>query len=259
MIHLLCNKASREAILKRHPSLVHEQEYPNGRGFTSLYIKANQLDQAWKLPEMNRVLPWRYREKPTRIKLYPTPANVAVNLLQESLSIPAYQKVQERVSRQFGGRCQVCGDAQLNARGRRISPRLYGTWLHTPHPNARRKLGMRELLGVANACDRCLDVLSVADARPCPRHPKSERRRAWERAFQTLAIHNHWNGAKTREEVLRITRQRRALDGIDWVHDLHWLTRHKLIRPEDLALSHTFIKKGYLLSERRYIVPPAVG
>lgn len=259
MIHLLCNKASREAILKKYSSLVREQEFPNGRGFTSLYIPGNRLDEAWKKPEVNRVLPWRYRERPTRIQLYPTPANVSVHVLQESLSVTAYQLIQEKVTRQFGGRCQVCGGAQLNGRGRRVSPRLYGTWLHTPHPNPRRRVGMRELLGVASVCDGCLDVLAVADARPCSGHPKSERKIAWQKAMQNLAIHNHWNAQKTRDEVTRTIRQRKPLDRIEWVHDVDWLVRQKLIKPGDLALSHAYIKRGYHLSDRRYVVPPAVA
>ena len=260
MIHLLCSKASREAILKKHPALIHEQEPPSGRGFTSLYIQDNQIDQAWRHPEVNRLLPWRYREKPTRIKLYPTPANESVNLLQESLSISTYQAIQEKVTRQFGGRCQVCGEAPVNTRGRRVSPRLYGTWLHTAHPNPRRQIGMRELLGVASVCNSCLDVLTVADARPCSGHPtKRDRKVAWQRALQSLAIHNHWSGKKTRDEVTRTIRQRKALDSVEWVHDVKWLVDQKLIRPTDLALSHAYIKKGYLLSERRYVVPPALS
>jgi hypothetical protein len=259
MIFLLCNKASREALLKKHCGLIREQAYPNGRGFTSVYIEDRDIERAWNLPEVNRALPWRYRAKPTQIRLYPTPAGVSVNVLQESLSVSVFQGIQEKVTRQFGGRCQICGSAQLNARERRISPRLYATWLHTPHPNPRRKVGMRELLGVASACDRCMDVLTVADARPCPGYPKKDRHMAWQKALQNLAIHNHWNGKQTRREVTRTIHNRKALDDIEWVHDLNWLVRQKLIASSDLALSHSFLKQGYLLSDRRYLMPPVLS
>jgi len=258
MVHLLCSTERANTLLKTHGELVHEGPPPDGRGFTSVYVEDRQIERAWQIDGVNRVLPWRFRQQPISARLYPVPVGVPANLLQEALSVSAYQKVQSKVARQFGGRCQVCGAARFNRKDRRISPLLYTTWTHTAHPNPARKTGMRELMGIACVCEDCRDMLSLADPRPCADHPKAQRKQAWQKAIQRLAIHNEWSAQTTRQAITQTIRKRRALDHRVWVHDLGWLVAHKLLEPSDLILSRPYLKADYRIEGQRFLVPPSL-
>jgi hypothetical protein len=258
IIYLPVGRKKASYLLNKFPELVKQEAEPDGRGFTSIYIPDGQLEKAWQSKTVNQSLPWRYRKSPVKIRLFPTPKGCSTDSLATTLSVMSFRKIRDRVTAQFGGRCQICGHARFNKKERRIAPHVYTTWLHTPHPNQKKRMGIREILGLASVCDDCLGPLSLADPTPCEHAPASDRRQEVQKSIHRLALHNQLSRDETLRAIRRsIAERTKGLDRIFWVLNLRWIAENKLLKPEEVVLSRQYIKHGYSLTRDYVVVPPA--
>jgi hypothetical protein len=257
MIFLPVNQSKVSRLLSKYPALIKQEAEPDGRGYTSAFILDDQLDQAWSLKDVDQSLPWRYRKNPVKIRLFPTPRGFASDTLSDILSTTAHRKLKDRLTSQFGGRCQVCGRARFNKKERRIAPHLFATWLHSRHPNRNKKMGIREILGLASICDDCLGPMTLANPSPCDHVPSATRKQEIHKSIERMAIHNETTREFTVKGIRRSIGERvKELDGCFWVLNLRWLTDKKLLTPRELVLSHQCIKLGYTINRECVVVPP---
>lgn len=259
MIFLPVNKKKALYLLRKYPDVVKRECDVDGRGYTSVYIIEDQIEKAWSLKEIDQSLPWRYRSTPIKIRLFPTPKGWPVDTLSATLSTTTYRAIRDRVAVQFGGRCQVCGHARTNKKGRRISPMIYTNWLHTPHPNRKKKLGIREILGIASVCDDCLNPLTLANPTPCGHIADIQQRKLEiQKSLHRFALHNQLSRSATMAIVKKAISDRVShLDSVNWVLNLRWLSEKKLVAPESIVLNCQHVRRGYTVNKEGVVVPPA--
>jgi hypothetical protein len=258
MIYLPVSRRKASQLVQAFPQLVSQESEADGRGYTSTFVMDSDIEEIWKHKELNQSLPWRYRKTPVKLRLFPTPKNCPTDALSASLSTTTFRKIRGAVTAQFGGRCQVCGHAKMNKKERRISPNVFATWLHTPHPNTHKRMGVREILGLACVCDDCLGPLTLADPIPCHHVPEPSRKREVEKSIQRMALHNQHSRDLTLKVVRKSIHQRKQhLDGLFWATNLRWLVSKNLLKPTDIVLSRQYIKQGYSLNRDCLVVPPS--
>lgn len=258
MIFLPINRKKASHLLSEYPDLVKQKADPDGRGYTNIFIKDDKLDQAWLSNEVDQSLPWRYRKNPVKIRLFPTPKGFASDTLSSILATTAHRKIRDRLTTQFGGRCQVCGNARFNKKERRIAPNVFATWLHSRHPNPNKKIGIREILGLASICDDCLGPMTLANPSPCDHVASSRQKQEIHKSIDRMALHNQTTRAAAVELVRQSVSDRiKQLDNCFWVLNLRWLTERKLLAPQDLILSRQHVKHGYTVNREGVVVPPA--